>query len=216
MCPFNHLSRRLKLGTISCIWALSCLFNINSAYAKQQTTADAHDYLRLSIGLAIAQGGDDVIDLNFADGSNGKITAGSGASLYLGLYIDSYQSDWDAIIHIGLMDENDTAIESEAELHRSFIDSLVLFTPHRYHRLGIGFSLHIEPELRVIDEFTAIQSRFDTALGYLLQYEYLFSSKGRGIPSIGIRYQHLNYKQQDSFSSSIDASHIALSLNYIF
>lgn len=219
MRSIDHPIRGSKWGVFLITFFLYCSA-IKSLYAQEtvavpNTHKNTHKLIRLNLGLAIANGGDKLVQTNFNDGTHGSISAGSGASLYAGIFFDIDQSNIDVLINIGMMDESDTSDEGHAELDRLFIDTLLLYKPHRHHRLGVGLSVHLQPELSVSNEVEQYNIEYKNALGYLFQYEYLFSSKGRGIPSIGIRYLDINY-QTMKINNDINASHWALSLNYIF
>ncbi len=198
--------------------------------ASQASPVDKHRWLRLNLGISLARGGDDISYVKFDDGRGGKTSAGHGSSADIGLYLDIKNSPVNVLFNVGFKGRHrkgenmidGEVYEGKATLERLYLDGIVLYQPHRHHRLGIGFSAHIHTELD-IDTGTFKEKReYDNALGYLVQYEYIFKSKGKSIPSLGLRYYGIEYEEEKISSNrahateNIDASNTAIFVNYTF
>ncbi|NRB39591.1 MAG: hypothetical protein HRU20_14155 [Pseudomonadales bacterium] len=215
MPRFNQKHLRLKPRPSLALFLLPII--LSSALFQTPCQAESeHALYRLNLGISIAHGGDDLVHVSLENNRGAKISAGNGASAFVGLFFDRQDANLNFLINTGIFEESKASEETSIDLRRYFIDGLMLYQAHRFHRISLGFSGHFSNRLNIHTETLNDEIKFKPALGYILQYEYIFQSKNKGIPSIGLRYVGINYIKEDDDQERYDASHIGLSLNYIF
>jgi hypothetical protein len=97
---------------------------------------------------------------------------------------------------VGYKVDGTRGTNGDGEFHRPTAEALAFYQINRHHRIGAGMSVHYEPEYEwVIWDPDNTSDRheghifFDSAQGYIVQYDYLLDNV-----SFGVRYEWIEYE----------------------
>jgi len=97
----------------------------------------------------------------------------------------------------------------------------IAFYNFGHHRLGAGFSQHLDPKLDLKDA-GGPKVEFEDALGSLIQYDYSFSGWNSNGVLVGVRYMWIEYEINEidgtrvNGGSDIDGNHVGVHFSYMF
>ncbi|QKT03137.1 hypothetical protein HUS23_04615 [Ectothiorhodospiraceae bacterium 2226] len=164
--------------------------------------------LRPTAGFGYDAGGDERLLFQNGDGNGLTLRAGSGLHLSAGIALDlDAAKRFESQLTGGYRLRN---VHGDGYLERFPIDSLFFFR-HSDHRLGGGFTYHFNPRLATGGLLAEGDTRFDDALGYVLQYDYRITDNG----SVGMRYLRLDYHTRGT-GETLEAGSFGFYLNSRF
>lgn len=131
--------------------------------------------------FGVAFGGERLVTVEFEDGSDEDLRAGSGFALNLGLVHHIEDSPFSLQTGIGYFTHTTSAANSNARFSRYPLEVLG-FWNNGDHRFGGGLVHHMSPTLN-LDNLGGKVS-FDAASGFALEYGYRFFS---------VRYTTIDY-----------------------
>lgn len=188
----------MKLNRFLAAAALLAVANVQA----QEAATDRFDFL---LTLGITQGGDDLAEVDYEDGPDEKIEAGSGFIVGAGGVIAIGDTNLDAQISLNYHGDSAEADDGEASMERTAMDALLFYT-FGAHRLGGGITRHSNVEYDIdVDDVIDMKVDFDDAIGLVLEYNYVFNDTF----GLGLRYTNVEYEASD-FDDSLDGSHFGI------
>lgn len=196
-----------------------CLYASNVAYAEQYyneyLSAVKYDWF-LDAGYTF--GGDRVNQFQFADGSSSETTAGDGLHIGGGSLI-TINRHFQLQTSINYFIDYSSADNGDMRVARFTFDAIPFYKRGK-HRIGAGFSVHVNPTLFVEVNNQDTEVDFETSYGGSIEYGYQLDKKYY----IGLRGTAMNYELQDSAAdfaqalgkNELDASHVGLFVYGLF
>ena len=200
---FSELKRRLKKITIPLI--LSTL--IVPAFADSKKSTDVTGFL--SGGLTF--GGDTLGTVVYDDGDTENIKAGEFFFFSGGVL--ATQDNFQLQGSIGYYSDEANADNGDVGFTRIPLEFLTFWKQEKF-RLGGGLTYHVDPEFEIdLDgDPNNGKVKFDDALGFVVQADYLFDN---GF-TLGVRYTAIDYEYSDIDAEDVDGSSTGVVLGYIF
>ncbi|MCP5207972.1 MAG: hypothetical protein H7A01_12250 [Hahellaceae bacterium] len=153
---------------------------------------DAEKPLSFVLTGGLTYGGDELAELRFTDGDSQKIKA--GALLYVGTGFLARFSDSPMSLQATINYHFDisTAENGDATFSRVPLEVIGFYTKDKF-RFGAGLSYHLKPTLDIDTDRGSINNKFDDALGYVLQVDYLAAKN----LALGARILAIEYEASD-------------------
>jgi len=166
-------------------------------------------------GFGFDFGGDTIDSFQSGSGDTETIKANEGIYIYGGV-IYNLNEKLEVQTTIGYKFESLNATNGDVRFDRAPLE-LLLFTRKDQHRFGGGVTYHTgveyECELTGSCNFTV---DLDDALGFIIEYDYLLSSKNFKYDfSLGVRYTNIEY-EVDPFNFTIDANGLGINTQIFF
>lgn len=152
-------------------------------------------------------GGDNLITRPFADGSSGTIRANEGFWIGAGVLV-SGSRNVEAELTLSYKFASSRAASGDVTWTRFPLDAIVFYRFPRV-RLGGGLTYHLSPTLEGSGAASNINARFDDALGYVLQADYLWTPRY----TLGARYSNLTYR---TGGASFNSNGLGVTVGFIF
>jgi hypothetical protein len=170
--------------------------------------------LRGMARFGLENGGDKVVQFEYADGSTPDVTAGGGLHVSLGAALRMLQAragGLDAQLGVGLKYRTiPPATNQDATWLRVPIDGLLMFRSARGFGVGAGATVHVGNALRTSGEVSNARLEFDSSPGVLVQAEYAW----RGA-IFDLRYTALEYTLSGT-EETVDASSVGIGIGFMF
>lgn len=187
------------------------LLAIALSASADPTATDANLGAHFVLTGGLTYGGDKIATIDYEDGDDANIRAGS--LFLLGLGGDyRFSPNWELQLTVNYQFDQANAENGDASFHRLPVD-LLGFYRQGSHRFGGGVTYHINPEFEA--DFDDIDGDFDVdfdnALGLVVEYDYFFTDS----VSLGVRYTSIEYEASD-FNAEVDGSYFGLLLNGYF
>lgn len=207
---------------MKCLYSLLFipLLTVGLDVTAEETTSPVNDHrtVYFNLGMELAVGGDDIMKVEYDDGSSGKVKAGSGVGFDIGIYVQPKNSPVHVALNYGFLNDNESAENGEIEFKRKVIDLFVYYNFNSNHQLGFGLIQHSDAKFsyNISDSF---KINYDDASGMGIEYNYLFSER----MTMGIKYVDISYQPEHEFITDgtnyyqlneLDGSHFALGLNF--
>ena len=153
-------------------------------------------------------GGDNLITVPFNDGTSDSIRANEGFSIGGGaLFVTDLRNvEVEATLSYKFTSVN--ARNGDVTWTRFPLDAIVFYRFPRV-RLGGGLTYHLSPTLEGSGAASNINARFDDALGYVLQADYLWTPRY----TLGARYSNLTYR---TGGASFNSNGLGVTVGFIF
>lgn len=188
---------------------LGAALAIGTAFSAQ--AADATSPFKFLLGAGLTYGGDNLVTVQFTDGSTDKVRAGGLALLYGGgEYRLNDQFALQATVGYHINDSR-AASNGSVKFDRVPVDLLALYSVTEKIRLGGGAQFASGVELKGSGVAGNINQKFDSTVGVIAEGEYLFT------PHTGLKLRYVSEKfTPDGAGSKIDGSHVGLLFSYYF
>ncbi len=132
-------------------------------------------------------GGDGIKSLSFMSGNTDSIRANEGFYLGLGASIRNDAGNLEFVGTLSMKYQGLHADNGDITWIRYPLDALVLYRARNF-RLGGGLTYAMHPRLKGTEALASVDTRFDNALGAVLQGDLLL-----GRVNLGLRYTILDY-----------------------
>jgi hypothetical protein len=165
--------------------------------------------LDVLVELGIHDGGDDVITLNFTDGSSRDMQAGEFLSLGAGVAWD-IGSVMETRLYAGWKGDEVSATNGSVKLNRWTSNFMLLFKAGGW-RFGGGVAYHWDVKLDGSGDATNASAEFDDAIGAVAEIDYYFNEYAY----VGLQYLNIEYDRRATLGNSartFDASSIGLTI----
>lgn len=172
-------------------------------------TQPAQAALDIMVELGIHDGGDDIITVNFTDGSSRDMQAGEFLSLGAGVAWD-IGSVMETRLYAGWKGDEVSADNGSVKLNRWTSNFMLLFKAGGW-RFGGGAAYHWSIELDGSGAATNASAEFDDALGAVAEIDYYFNENAY----VGLQYLNIEYDRRATLGNSartFDASSIGLTI----
>lgn len=159
--------------------------------------------------IGIHDGGDDLITLNFTDGSSRDLQAGEFLSLGFGVAWD-LGSVMEGRLYAGWKGDEVSASNGSVKLNRWTSNLMLLFKAGGW-RFGGGAAYHWDVELDGSGAAANASAEFDDAVGVVAEIDYYFSEYAY----IGVQYVDIEYDRLATLGNAartFDASSIGLTI----
>ncbi len=157
--------------------------------------------------IGIHEGGDDLITINFIDGSSRDLQAGEFLSLAGGIAWDM-GSIMEGRLTAGWKGDEVSATNGSVKLNRWTSDFMLFFKAGGW-RFGGGAAYHWDVQLEGSGDASSASADFDNAAGAVAEIDYYFNENAY----IGLQYLNIEYDRQATLNNSartFDASSIGL------
>ena len=134
-------------------------------------------------------GGDTLVNVTFTDGSTDSLKANEGFYFGGGASILTDSKRYEIELSLAYKFSKINASNGDVEFTRLPLEALVFYRFDRA-RLGGGLTYHLNPKLEGSGVATPLNLKFDDALGFVLQADFLATEK----MAIGLRYTNLEYE----------------------
>lgn len=147
-------------------------------------------------------GGDELVRLEYEGGDSDKIKAGN--LIYFGAGVASRVGESPVMIQATINYHFDISLaeNGDATFSRIPLEVIAFYTQEKF-RFGAGLSYHLSPTLDIETDFSSSKAKFDDALGYVFQVDYMIDPKF----AIGARTLVIDYEIQ-KFNTSFDGNYI--------
>lgn len=177
-----------------------------SATAQELETDNTVDSVTIKPLLAggFTIGGDNLVEVEYEDGSSDELDAGDLLDLKAGFLIDLHNYPITIQTTIGYHFDSVDAENGDASFNRLPLDLLAFYNIDK-HRIGAGLSYHLNPELELEFGGVNIDIDADNAMGLVLEY-------GNEVADniiVGLRYVDIEYEFEGS-SEKFDGSHVGI------
>jgi hypothetical protein len=177
-------------------------------------SAQAMD-IRPVILLGADFGGDTIINVPFTDGSSESVKANEGLLLGGGASILNESKTLELQVTLAYKLNMVIASNGDITWGRIPIELLAFYRAPRV-RIGGGLTYHLSPELSGTGEASGLDVKFDNALGFVLEGDYLFAGEGSWSGAfLGLRFTSLKYKEKN-FGTSFNSNGIGAQIGYRF
>ncbi|HTF16255.1 MAG TPA: outer membrane beta-barrel protein [Burkholderiales bacterium] len=152
-------------------------------------------------------GGDTVVsvDLSGSGGSSSKsVKAHQGGFVGLGASILMDSRVLEAEVSLSYKFSSIIAQNADIDWTVFPLDALVFYRLPNF-RLGGGLTYHLDPTLKGRKAASSLNARYDDALGYVLQADYVLDKRF----NFGVRYTSVDYKLHSQTTPSISATPLA-------
>ena len=173
--------------------------------------ADATSPFKFLLGVGLTEGGDNLVTVQFTDGSTDKVRAGGLLQLYGGgEYRLNEQFALQATVGYHVNDTR-AASNGSVKFDRVPVDLLALYSVSDKIRLGGGAQFVSGVKLKGSGVASNINQNFDSTVGVIAEGEYLFT------PHIGLKLRYVSEKfTPEGGGEKIDGSHVGLLFSYYF
>jgi hypothetical protein len=160
-------------------------------------------------------GGDTLRTVLFTDGSSETIKANEGLFLGGGASIINESKSLEFQATLAFKFNSVTAKNGDIIWSRIPLEFLAFYRGSRV-RLGGGLTYHLSPELNGSGQASNLDVKYDNALGFVLEGDYLFASDGSWAGTfLGLRFTSLKYKEKTS-GTSYNSNGIGAQIGYRF
>jgi len=159
--------------------------------------------------LGIHDGGDDVLTVNFTDGTSRDIQAGEFLSVGLGVAWDMGEY-LESRLYAGWLGDDVSATNGNVKLNR-WTSNFMLFLKAGGWRFGGGAAYHWDVKLDGSGDATNASADFEDAFGVVAEVDYYFTENAY----VGLQYLNMDYDRLATMSNSaktFDASSIGLTI----
>jgi hypothetical protein len=175
-------------------------------------SAEAQGRFRGMARLGAEMGGDQVVQVQYADGSTPDVTAGGGLVVSGGLAMRLLPSV-DAQLNAGWKYRTiPKASNQEASWSRFPVEGMLFVRTPIGLRLGGGATVHLANALKTSGDVLNSRVEFENTPGYLFQTEYVFASN----ISVDVRYTLMKYKVVGDESSTVQANSVGAGFSVLF
>jgi hypothetical protein len=175
-------------------------------------SAEAQGRFRGMARLGAEMGGDQVVQVQYADGSTPDVTAGGGLVVSGGLAMRLLPSV-DAQLNAGWKYRTiPKASNQEASWSRFPVEGMLFVRTPIGLRLGGGATVHLANALETSGDVLNSRVEFENTPGYLFQTEYVFASN----ISVDVRYTLMKYKVVGDESSTVQANSVGAGFSVLF
>ena len=159
--------------------------------------------------IGIHDGGDDLITVNFTDGSSRELQAGEFLSLGAGIAWDM-GSVMEGRLSVGWKGDEVSATNGSVKLNRWTSNFMLLFVAGNW-RFGGGAAYHWDVQLEGSGDASSASADFDNAAGAIAEIDYYFNENAY----VGLQYLNIEYDRQATLGNSartFDASSIGVTI----
>lgn len=191
---------------------LALILGVSPAFAGGRSALVNEDVRTdFIVAAAYTRGGDDLINVQYADGGKEQITAGGEILLGVGVvFINAGKIELQLSANYHFDDVS--AKNGDASFERYPIEALIFRRADRY-RIGGGLTLHWSPVAEINIDGMRETVNFDNSFGVVVEYDYKLLDR----VWLGLRYTHIDYTVDGPFSGiNVDGSHVGLMLNFRF
>lgn len=206
----------MRLNKIGIAMAVAAGFSISTSHAGMEDQEPKK--VKFEIGAGILGGGDELASINFDDGSDDTVNAGSGVTLYAGI-IAPITSEWSGQVRLGWLNDSISGEDGFGEVLEFSFSRLPLDLMARYehnkHSLSAGLTYHMSPEFEASYDDESVTVDFESATGFVAEYHYTFKPNRF---YVGLKYQSITYtlKDFDINESDFDGTGFGLLVGAIF
>lgn len=159
----------------------------------------------ITVNLDYMSGGEELVEMNYTDGSSDSVSAGAGLGFGVGLK-QTVAEQVSVEGRIGYLSDTASGKDGFGQTVEFSFSTLPVDVLAQYqmekHSFGAGLTYHLNPTLDIDgDEF-----EFDNAMGTLLEYQYHWTANG----AISVKYQNISY---DYKGTSFDGAGFGLGLS---
>lgn len=215
------------MKAIFCLITLALGSNLALAQADTASTAADTDAetavpqrpVHFYLGGGLAYGGDDLVRLEYTDGETGKIKAGSGITLDAGVLWTPPNSDLQLQFTYGIQSDSDSAENADISFDRERMELLAFYQIRENHRLGFGFSKHMDIQFDYDFAGERYKLNYEDATGIVLEWDFFSHIHTNSIVSIGLRFVNIHYEPESQYlwngytlyeQEKLDGSHFAV------
>lgn len=184
-----------------CITA--CSLSATAQELETENLADSATIIPLLAG-GFTLGGDNLVEVEYDDGSSEELNAGDLLDLKAGFLIDLPNYPVTIQTTIGYHFDSITATNGDASFSRLPLDLLAFYNVNK-HRIGAGLSYHLNPELEFEFDNVDVNIDADNAIGLVVEYGYQVADR----VILGLRYVDIDY-EFESASEEFDGSHVGI------
>lgn len=197
ICVFQKLLRALLLA-------------LGAAVATASQAVDVRPMAKLGIDF----GGDTLATVVFTNGTTESIKSNEGIFIGGGMAILNEARDIEAEFSLTYKFALIAANNGDLEWTRVPLDALVFYRMPRF-RVGGGLTYHFSPKVSGNGAASNVNLKFDDALGFILQADWLIMDKKSLSMALGVRYTNIEYKlQRTSTSTSSEGLGITYSVTF--
>ncbi|MCG8554083.1 MAG: hypothetical protein MJD61_02160 [Proteobacteria bacterium] len=171
-------------------------------------------------------GSDELLTLDFIDGTSENIKAGDGVTLALsgGLRFRAEEAhQLELLLNLGIRyTDTQPAINGGVDFLRLPIEALAFYrlafgpsgSNTMFLRTGVGLAVHLMNELTGEGVLSGLHLRFGPALGWILQADLGSTLVAPHQLIVGLRYTRIGYRA-DGMSRPLSANAVGLQLGYL-
>ncbi len=171
------------------------------------------DFLVLA---GLTYGGDDLYQVEYEDGSDTELKAGGLISVGAGLitHFNQYSIQTTLAYHFDSAD----ADNGDVSFSRWSLELLPFYNIDDKHRVGLGLTYHMSPELESDFDFDKSTIEFDSAVGIVAEYGYSWDQSTVGVRFVSIDYDisELNGMDVGWADVSVSGNHLGVYYYYNF
>lgn len=178
--------------------------------ASAGQAADTGAPLRFLVGGGATYGGDSLLNVPSRDYENKDLKAGGLGQVYGGFEYRisdtlSFQNT------VGYNVNYTKADGAKIRFTRIPIDLLAVYAITPNLRVGAGAQLVARPELKGSGLASRVDQKYDNAVGYIVEGEYLFT------PQMGLKLRYVKEEfKPDNGGAKVDGSHAGVLFSYYF
>jgi opacity protein-like surface antigen len=200
----------MKKAFLAAALAIGTAFSAQAADVIATAAAPTSPF-KFLLGVGLTDGGDNLVTVQFSDGSTDKVRAGGLVLLYGGgEYRLTNQLALQATVGYHINDTR-AASNGNVKFDRVPVDLLALYSVSDKIRLGGGAQFVSGVKLKGSGVASNINQKFDSTVGVIAEGEYLFT------PHIGLKLRYVSEKfTPEDGGEKIDGSHVGLLFSYYF
>ena len=189
---------------ISIVIVMSSM-SVNAEEFLNGMQVDDTSKLKGLVAIGLTVGGDDLVTVEYTDGSSDEITAGALIDMKLGAIYKLANSPISIQTSIGYHFDRVDAENGDLSFNRIPVELLGFHNVEK-HRIGAGFSYHLDPEIEIDALGSKVTGKLENALGLVVEYGYSFQKNF----IMGLRYVDIEYEAEVDKSIKFDGSHFGI------
>ncbi len=192
---------------IAILFTLASFSTTSLADTQTNSPEEETRRLKLLLGAGLTHGGDDLLKLEFEDGSSEKLYAGGLIDLKAGFSYKLHESPIRIHSTVGYFWDSVNAENADGSFDRIPLEVLGFYTWNE-HQLGVGASYHTNVQLDFEGLGEDFKADFDDSLGAVIEYGYAMNDK----LTFAVRGVFIDYslKNAPSDVEDIDGNHIGV------
>jgi hypothetical protein len=166
------------------------------------------------VGAGYELGGEELGQVTYSDGSSAPVNANNGIMLnFGGIFPNGEDSDLSTQVSLGYKTGGPRIWSSDVNWSAIPLEIIEHYRISRV-RLGLGIAYHINPQLKVNLPSSSFVSKYNNALGFILQFSW---APVREDYSVDLRYTSIRFQQSDVASApAVNGSVAGIFANYRF
>ncbi len=166
------------------------------------------------VGAGYELGGEELGQVTYSDGSSAPVNANNGIMLnFGGIFPNGEGSDLSTQVTLGYKTGGPRIWSSDVNWSAIPVEIIEHYRMSSV-RLGLGIAYHINPQLKVNLPSSSFISKYNNALGFILQFSWAPVKAGY---SVDLRYTSIKFQPSDAASApAVNGSVAGMYANYRF